>query len=131
MKTRERGGQRRLLSLATAILLVPLGLLSRRVAWIPEEAGDALWAMMVFCLWRVILVRSRLGTVAIVALVHAYLVEVSQLTRWPWLVNFRSTFIGHMMLGQGFQWADMLAYTTGITLIYITFKKTEKQHPHT
>ena len=30
----------------------------------------------------------------------------------------RSTFLGHMLLGQGFLWSDLLAYTIGIAVIY-------------
>ena len=112
------------------VVLIPLGLLSRQVSWIPAETGDALWAMMVFCLWRIILFRCRLSTVAIISLAHSFLVEFSQMLTWPWLVSFRSTFIGHMMLGQGFLWIDLLAYVIGIACIYIIFRVIEhRTHP--
>ncbi|MCR5394319.1 MAG: DUF2809 domain-containing protein [Bacteroidales bacterium] len=111
-------------------VLIPLGLLSRQVNWIPAETGDALWAMMVFCLWRIILFRCRLSTVAVISLAHSFLVEFSQMLTWPWLVSFRSTFIGHMMLGQGFLWIDLLAYVIGIACIYIIFLVIEhRTHP--
>ncbi len=103
-----------LVSLIGIIVLIPLGLYSRHLKWIPEETGDALWAMMVFCLWRIILVKQSLRLVAIISLTHSFLVEFSQILRWSWLVSFRSTFIGHMMLGQGFLWTDLLAYLIGI-----------------
>ena len=119
-----------LASLAMAILIIPLGLLSRHIAWLPQETGDALWAMMIFCLWRALLARRGLATVAAVSLAHAWLVEFSQLLRWPWLVEFRSTFVGHMMLGQGFVWADLLAYAIGIACICWLFSKTEQTISH-
>ena len=109
------------------ILLIPIGLISRRIGWIPTETGDALWAMMVFCLWRIVLHNKKLPTVAIVSLVHCYLVEFSQMITWKWLVSFRQTFIGHMMLGQGFLWIDLLAYSIGIIVIYMIFSKIEEQ----
>ena len=109
------------------ILLIPIGLISRRIGWIPTETGDALWAMMVFCLWRIVLQNKKLPTVAIVSLVHCYLVEFSQMITWRWLVSFRQTFIGHMMLGQGFLWIDLLAYSIGIIVIYMIFSKIEEQ----
>jgi hypothetical protein len=109
------------------ILLIPIGLISRRIGWIPTETGDALWAMMVFCLWRIVLHNKKLPTVAIVSLVHCYLVEFSQMITWRWLVSFRQTFIGHMMLGQGFLWIDLLAYSIGIIVIYMIFSKIEEQ----
>jgi hypothetical protein len=111
-----------LFSLIGIIVLIPIGLCSRQISWIPEETGDALWAMMVFCIWRIILVKQELRLIAIVSLTHSFLVEFSQLIRWPWLVSFRNTFIGHMMLGQGFLWTDLLAYAIGIAILYWVFK---------
>jgi hypothetical protein len=111
-----------IISLIGIIVLIPLGLYSRHIDWLPEETGDALWAMMVFCLWRIILVRSKLRWVAIITLVHSFVVEFSQLIRWSWLVSFRNTFVGHMMLGQGFLWTDLLAYMIGVAIIYCVFK---------
>ena len=115
-----------LVSLIGIIVLIPLGLYSRHLKWIPEETGDALWAMMVFCLWRIILVKQSLRLVAIISLTHSFLVEFSQILRWSWLVSFRSTFIGHMMLGQGFLWTDLLAYLIGILLIFCLFLSMER-----
>ncbi len=109
------------------ILLIPIGLISRRIGWIPTETGDALWAMMVFCLWRIVLHNKKLPTVAIVSLAHCYLVEFSQMITWRWLFSFRQTFIGHTMLGQGFLWIDLLAYSIGIIVIYMIFSKIEEQ----
>ncbi len=109
------------------ILLIPIGLISRRIGWIPAETGDALWAMMVFCLWRIVLQNKKLPLVAITSLAHCYLVEFSQMITWRWLVSFRQTFIGHMMLGQRFLWIDLLAYSIGIIVIYMIFSKIEEQ----
>ena len=114
-------------SLIGIIFLIPIGLYSRHVSWIPEETGDALWAMMVFCLWRIILVKKELPLIALVSLAHSFLVEFSQLIRWPWLVSFRNTFIGHMMLGQGFLWIDLLAYSIGVAIIYWVFRGLEQR----
>jgi len=101
-------------------------LFSRQFNSIPNETGDALWAMMVFCIWRIILYKKELITVAIVSLISSYLVEFSQLITWPFLVGFRKTFIGHMMLGQGFLWIDLLAYTIGIVCVFGIFRVIEK-----
>ena len=116
-----------LISLVGIIVLIPIGLYSRHISLLPDEVGDALWAMMVFCFWRIILVKKGLLFVALISLVHSYLVEFSQLIRWPWLESFRSTFIGHMMLGQGFLWIDLLAFLIGISLIYWVFHIIEQR----
>lgn len=112
-----------LLSLLGIVILIPLGLFSRHLSQIPAETGDALWAMMLFCFWRIILVNKHINTVAIVSLINCYLVEFSQLLTFSWLVEVRKTFIGHMILGQGFLWIDLLAYTIGIACIWWIFRK--------
>ena len=114
-------------SLLGLVVLIPLGLLSRRVDALPNETGDALWAMMVFCFWRILLVNRPLKVVAAVALVHSFVVEFSQLLTFPWLVSFRHTFIGHMMLGQGFLWIDLIAYTIGVLIIYSLYRLIERK----
>ena len=108
------------------IALIALGLLSRRINGIPDACGDALWAMMVFCCWRFVLVSRPLKTVAVVALITSFLVEFSQILSFDWLVRLRSTFLGHMLLGQGFLWIDLLAYTIGVIIIYFIAHILEK-----
>ena len=100
-------------------VLIPMGLASRRIGFLPSEVGDALWAMTLFCCLRAVLPHQRVRTTAVITLVTAYAVEFSQLIRTPWLVSFRSTTIGHLLLGQGFQWADLLAYTIGVALMWM------------
>ena len=109
----------RLKYLCAVIVLIPIGLLSRRIEFLPDACGDALWSMMMFCCWRILLVRRNLTTAAAAALITAFTVEFSQLIRYDWLDSFRSTFIGHMMLGQGFLWTDLVADAIGIAVIYI------------
>ena len=119
---------KKLLQYTSAIIaLIALGLLSRRINGIPDACGDALWAMMVFCCWRIVLVLRPLKKVAVVALITSYLVEFSQILSFDWLVRLRSTFLGHMLLGQGFLWIDLLAYTIGIIVIYIITVFIEKK----
>ena len=100
------------------ILLIALGLGSRRISWVPDAFGDALWAMMVYCCWRIIFIRKQKLFSAAAALITSCAVEFSQMLSMPWLVRLRSTFLGHMLLGQGFLWTDLLAYTIGIVIIW-------------
>ena len=115
-----------IISLIGIAVVIPLGLGSRQIDAIPNEIGDALWAMMVFCIWRIILHRKNLITIAIISLINSYLVEFSQLITWSFLVEFRKTFIGHIMLGQVFLWIDLLAYTIGIICVFGIFKVLKK-----
>lgn len=102
-----------------SLLTIGLGLASRRYAaalpaWVAAYAGDALWALLVF--WLVGLGRPRWGRrrVAGVALGFAFVIEASQLYQAPWLNALRATTLGHLVLGQGFLWSDLLCYTVGV-----------------
>ena len=55
---------------------------------------------------------------AMAALITSFAIEFSQILTPDWLVKIRSTFLGHMLLGQGFLWSDLLAYTIGIAVVY-------------
>lgn len=100
-------------------VIVVLGLLSRRMAWLPNSAGDMFWAMMVFCIIRLVFVRWRNMSVGAGALIISFFVEFSQLIQWGWLCRFRSTLVGHLLLGQGFMWEDLVAYFVGVILMLI------------
>ncbi len=108
-------------------LLIVLGLSSRKVAFLPDETGDGLWAMALFCFLRLIFVKNKLKDIAIATFALSFLVEFSQLIRWEWLVAIRSTFIGHMILGQGFVWWDLLAYSIGVIVMYLAARAYEKR----
>ncbi len=104
----------RLLYICAIVVLIVLGLVSRKAAFVPENVGDALWAMVMYCCWRIVLVRRLPYIAAVCALVTSFAVEFSQLIKCGWLVRVRSTTIGHLLLGQGFLWSDLIAYTVGI-----------------
>lgn len=101
------------------ILLIALGLLSRKISGIPPCVGDALWAMVVYCCWRIVLVKKSNLFAALAALVSSFAVEFSQLITWAPLTKLRSTLIGHLLLGQGFLYSDLLAYAIGIALLFL------------
>ncbi len=124
--TKSSQMKKRICYLMAVGALIPLGLISRRVDWLPDQVGDMLWTMMVFCCWRILLVRSRLERVAVATLTFSFLVEFQQLVRWEWLVDLRSTTLGHLVLGQGFLWLDLVAYVLGTLLIYLLAKMAER-----
>jgi hypothetical protein len=53
--------------------------------------------------------------VSIAALLFAYAIEISQLFHPPWLDSLRSIKIFALVLGYGFLWSDIAAYTLGIS----------------
>lgn len=111
--------KRRVCYLIAIATLVVLGLLSRQYDFIHVEVGDGIWAMMVFCLGRFLFPNIKLEHVAAMALAFSFIDEFAQLISWSWLVEIRSTTLGHLILGQGFEWIDLVAYTIGIIIAYI------------
>jgi hypothetical protein len=116
--SREKARKLRMCYLSGIAVLIALGLLSRRVRFVPAACGDALWAMMVYCCFRIVLIRKPMIISAVAALITSFAIEFSQMLTPDWLVKIRSTFLGHMLLGQGFLWIDLLAYTIGIAVVY-------------
>lgn len=110
----DKNSKTRLLYICAIALLIVIGLVSRKVSFIPQCFGDALWAVVMYCCWRILLVKQKPLIAAVGALVTSYAVEFSQLIKWDWLVRVRSTTIGHLLLGQGFLWSDLAAYTVGV-----------------
>ena len=109
----------RLSYLVALVLVIAFGLQSRRIESLPNATGDVLWVIAVYCFYRLIWCKEPLYKIAGASLLTAYTIEFSQLIRWDWLVSLRSTTIGHLLLGQGFQWTDMAAYTIGVIIILL------------
>ncbi|MBO4642081.1 MAG: DUF2809 domain-containing protein [Bacteroidaceae bacterium] len=124
---RHYWSRKRVCYLIAIAVLVVLGLGSRRIEWLPDQAGDMLWTMMVFCCWRILLAHADLKRVAIITLIFSFAIEFQQLIRWDWLVSLRSTTLGHLVLGQGFLWTDLIAYIIGTLIIYLLAKAAERR----
>jgi hypothetical protein len=101
-------------------IIVPLGLATRALPWLPEfirvHAGDALWAAMVY--WGGAFVFPRLPVWSLVTAAASFslAIELSQLSSHPILAHARATRLGALVLGHGFLWVDLLRYATGIIL---------------
>ncbi|MCI5168715.1 MAG: DUF2809 domain-containing protein [Candidatus Electrothrix sp. GM3_4] len=84
-------------------------------SWYVAYAGDFLWAMLVFFLYA-LLFRLPTKFCFCIALITAYLIEMSQLFHPAWLDYLRSIRLLGFVLGFGFLWTDLIAYTLGIAL---------------
>ena len=109
----------RLLYLIGLVMVIPLGLGSRRYGdslpdWFAEYGGDTLWAVMVFLLLSLATPTLSVVVRAGSALAFSYAIEFSQLYHAPWIDEIRDTTLGGLVLGFGFLWSDILCYTVGI-----------------
>jgi hypothetical protein len=98
------------------IIVIALGLLSRKLAFVPLWTGDLLWALMVYLMVRVILIKATIKQITFISLLFCFTIECSQLYQAPWISQIRQTLPGRLILGQGFLWGDLLAYTFGIAI---------------
>lgn len=101
---------------ACLALVVAAGLASRR--WplpgvLAEHTGDALYTVAVFFVLAWLAPSWRGLVLATVAFAASAAIECGQLLSFPWLVDLRNSKLGALVLGQGFQWADFLAYAVG------------------
>ena len=111
--------RRRLAALVAMAVTMALGLASRRwpqavPAAFGKYPGDVLWALMVFFGWRALRPLARTRDVASMALATSAVVELAKLWQAPWLVAFRYTAIGHLLLGHVFSWQNLVAYGVGV-----------------
>jgi hypothetical protein len=76
--------------------------------------GDALWALMVFVGFGFLFPRASTLLAALLALTFAWGVEFSQLYTAPWIDALRATIPGKLVLGNAFNWGDLVAYALGV-----------------
>ena len=98
-----------------------LGYSSRKFSYlIPEFVnvylGDALWALMVFLMMGFLFNKSTILKMVIMSLTFCYGIEISQLYHADWIDAIRRTTLGGLVLGSGFLWTDIIAYSLGIVI---------------
>jgi len=79
-----------------------------------DVVGDALWAMMITWWIGAIVPRAPLFGRAALSYGICVAVELSQLYHSPSLDAIRATFVGHLVLGSGFDPRDLAAYALGV-----------------
>jgi hypothetical protein len=53
---------------------------------------------------------------ALLSLLFCFMIEISQLYQAEWINDIRNTRLGGLILGQGFLWIDIVAYTAGVII---------------
>ncbi|MFB9079746.1 DUF2809 domain-containing protein [Flavobacterium procerum] len=72
---------------------------------------------MIYFLVRILFPKKNISTVILLSLLICYSIEFLQLYQDEWIIRLRKTIFGRYVLGQGFLWSDILAYTFGILSI--------------
>ncbi|WP_353051332.1 DUF2809 domain-containing protein [Fictibacillus enclensis] len=101
------------------VIMIIFGLASRangssHPAFLAENAGDALWAAMVYFGFRFLFVRKSLQTAMLLSVLFSFGIEFSQLYQADWINQIRNTLLGALILGKGFLAVDLVRYTAGI-----------------
>ncbi|WP_032725488.1 DUF2809 domain-containing protein [Bacillus sp. FSL K6-1560] len=101
------------------ILIIGLGLGSRAYSRVLPDTlntylGDSLWAAMIFTGCGFLFRRLKTMITGIISLSFCFVIEFSQLYHAEWIDQIRDTSLGGLVLGYGFLWSDIEAYTIGI-----------------
>ncbi|HDR7623679.1 TPA: DUF2809 domain-containing protein [Bacillus mycoides] len=109
----------RLLYAVFTIVVIILGLSSRKFAFalpdlLNDYLGDALWALMIFVGFGFLFPKIETKKLAFISLIFCYGIEISQLYHAEWIDSIRATTLGGLVLGYGFLWSDLVAYTIGV-----------------
>ncbi|MEL1254458.1 DUF2809 domain-containing protein [Flavobacterium sp. DGU38] len=102
------------------IIIIFLGIISRKIDFIPLCFGDFLYAVMIYILVRFVLIQHKPIQAAILSLLICYSIELFQLYQADWIIVLRKTLFGRYVLGQGFLWTDLVAYLFGVAFAFIT-----------
>jgi len=108
---------------ALAIVTIISGLLVRLwrscfPEWINLWLGDALYAIMMYWVVALFSTYSHPKHKAAVALAVCFCIELLQLYQAAWINTIRATLPGKLILGSGFLWSDLVAYTVGIAAAF-------------
>ncbi|HGH1669467.1 DUF2809 domain-containing protein [Bacillus thuringiensis] len=101
------------------IVVIILGLSSRKFAFalphlLNDYLGDALWALMIFTGFGFLFPKTETKKLAFISLMFCYGIEASQLYHAEWIDSIHATTLGGLVLGYGFLWSDVVAYTIGV-----------------
>ena len=103
------------------VAVIAIGLASRR-SYVPFPAvlgnypGDALWAWVVVLCVAWLRPAITCGKLMACSLVIAFAIEFLQLYQAPWMQAVRANKLAYLVLGNGFDPLDLVAYGVGIAL---------------
>jgi len=86
------------------------------IGFLSEYAPDALYALMVYWIFRWIFVKKGVQQAFLLALCFCVAIEILQFYHAPWIDAIRSYSLGGLILGYHFLWSDLICYTAGVGL---------------
>lgn len=84
--------------------------------------GDYLVVMLIYCAVRTF-IKAPVIKIAIGVLLFSYLIEVLQYFRLVDILGLQDNSLAKTIIGYGFEWKDILAYTLGIVTVLILERK--------
>lgn len=116
----------RLIYLATALAVIPIGLIARSMrdgadpatigGFVATYLPDTLWAVMFFFLFAAVWPGWGTAVLAAATLAFTVGIEASQLYHGEPLATLRSFGITRFLLGKHFLWSDVICLTIGTSL---------------
>lgn len=111
----------RVFYIVAIVITISFGLLSRanfvdNSSIIYLYVGDALWASLIFWLLCLILPKVAINHQLVLALLFCFSIEFSQLYQSEWINTIRATTLGGLVLGFGFKFSDLIAYSVGVVM---------------
>lgn len=95
-------------------------------SFVRPYVGDYLVVMLIYCAVRTF-IKANPVKIAIAVLLFAYLVEVLQYFRIVDRLGLSGNLVAKTVIGYGFEWLDMLAYTLGVgTILLVEWARKKK-----
>ncbi|WP_395060731.1 DUF2809 domain-containing protein, partial [Flavobacterium sp.] len=109
------------------IIILFIGILSRKIDVIPLFVGDILYACLIYFGLHFLFPNLKIIKTTLLALLFCVIIEFFQLYKAQWIITIRNTTFGHYVLGQGFLWSDIVCYSIGVIISsLLDFKITTK-----
>lgn len=109
--------------LVFTLLLMFLGITSRKINEVPLFIGDVLYAVLIYFGFRFLFINCKKTTSLQLSLLFCFGIETLQLVQLDWLIDLRKTTLGHYILGEGFLWSDLVCYVVGNLIAFLFDKK--------
>lgn len=83
--------------------------------------GDFLVVILIYCFLRIFW-KAQVWIVALSVLLFSFLVELSQYFKLINVLGLKDSIAAQLILGNTFQWGDLLAYTLGMVFVMLLEK---------